>query len=180
MRLRAPEGRVYNRARLNWLLKQLPEVENDDINVRCHSPRPRQSLNSLAALRADPAQIDTGKGRMKVFAFEVILATDLGRRFDQRRNFIDELERAVPAFYMEVGQHLKAWHAPPPRVISGREDASKVTPAAIAEDAEERPMNGQQVAFHCRTTPIDCDDCIGRPPAFEIPFRCKGFLTHMR
>lgn len=141
MRLRAPDDRVNNKARLNWLLRQLPEVENADLHIRCHWPKTSAPTQfKLAALRADPGQMEVGKGKMKVIGFDVILASDLGRRFDQRRNFIDELEKAVPEFYLEVGQHLKAWQAPPPKISEGREEASMVTPSAISETAEAESM----------------------------------------
>jgi len=141
MRVRAPEDRVYNRARLSWLLRQLPDVENDDLYIRCHWPKTSAPTQyKLRDLRVDPAQIEVGKGKMKVAAFDVILASDLGRRFDQRRNFIDALQRAVPEFYLEVGQHLTAWQPQPPKITEGREEASDVSPAAISESAEAASM----------------------------------------
>ena len=137
MRVRAPEDRVYNSAKLNWLLRQLPEAPNDDLHIRCHWPKTSAPTQfKLSDLRVQPRKMEDGKGKMTVIAFEVIMASDLGRRFDQRRNFVDELERVVPEFYIEVGQHLKAWQAPPPKVVQARDEASKVTPAAISENAE--------------------------------------------
>ena len=141
MRLRAPEDRVYNKARLNWLLRQLPEVENDDLHVRCHWPKTSAPTQfKLGDLRADPNQIEVGKGKMKVVTFDIVLASDVGRRFDQRRNFIDELHRVVPEFYLEVGQHIAAWQPQPPKISEGREEASDVSPAAISESAEAASM----------------------------------------
>lgn len=137
MRVRAPQDRVSSKARLNWLLRQIPDKAEGDLHVRCIWPTTSPPTTfRLADLRADPTKIDEGKGKLKVSAFEVVLVADLGRRFDQRKTFIEELERAVPAFYETVGQHLRAWQAPAPRLPEERAQPADVSPAAISEETE--------------------------------------------
>jgi hypothetical protein len=142
MKLRAPDDRVSSRARLNWLLRQVPESAQGNLHVRCQWPKTSVPTQfRLQDLREDPAKIEEGKGKLQVASFELILVADLGRRFDQRRNFIEELERAVPEFYEVVGQHLRAWQPPAPRIIEERAQPQDVSPAAISETSEASSMD---------------------------------------
>jgi hypothetical protein len=74
---------------------------------------------------------------LQALSFEVLLVKDLGARFGQRRNFIAELEAAVPDFYEQVGQHLKAWQPQAPRLREEKAEPSTVTTQAIQEEAEQ-------------------------------------------
>lgn len=141
MKLRAPDDRVSSRARLNWLLRQIPDKADANLHVRCRWPATSPATQfRLEELRADPARIEENKGRLKAIGFEIILVTDLNRQFAQRRKFIEELERAVPAFYETVGQHLRAWQPPAPKLAEDRAQPEDVTPAAISEMTEARSM----------------------------------------
>ena len=137
MNLKAPADRLSSKARLNWLLRQIPEDADENLHIRCYWPgRAPATQFPIAVLREDPAEIEDGKGKMQVTSFEVVWLADLGRRFEQRRNFIDDLERAVPAFYEKVGQRLKPWQAPPPKLKEERAEPEDVTPSAISHGAE--------------------------------------------
>ena len=141
MKLKAPTNRVSSRARLSWLLKQIPEGTDQHIHVRCLWPTTSPTtLFRLGELRGDPDRIQDGKGKLAVSGFEILWVADLGRKFEQRRTFIEELQRAVPAFYETVGQHLRVWQPPPPKIPEERSQASDVSPAAISEDSEASPM----------------------------------------
>lgn len=141
MKLRAPDDKVSSRARLNWLLRQIPESAQGNLHIRCQWPKTSVPTQfKLQELREDPTKIDEGKGKLQVTGFEVILVADLGRRFEQRRSFIEELERAVPEFYEVVGQHLRAWQPPAPKITEERSQPQDVTPAAISETAEASSM----------------------------------------
>jgi hypothetical protein len=48
--------------------------------------------------------------------FEVRLISDLGRRMEGPKSFIQALEKHVPDFYTEVGQYLRPWVPSAPRV----------------------------------------------------------------
>jgi hypothetical protein len=56
------------------------------------------------------------------------LVKDLGARFAQRRNFIRDLEAAVPEFYEQVGQYLKAWQPPAPRLREKKAEEGEAVP----------------------------------------------------
>jgi hypothetical protein len=119
------------------------------VTVPIFSQWPKTSPSTqfrLAELREDPSKIEEGKGSLKVVAFEVLLVADLGRRFDQRKTFIDELEKAVPVFYENVGQHLRAWQAPAPKLSGARAQPEDVTPSAISESTEATAREWAQPA----------------------------------
>lgn len=147
MRLKAPEDRVSSRARLTWLLRQIPESTTGNVHVRCRWPATSPATQfRLQELRDDPGKIEEGKGKLKVIGFEVLLVADLGRRFEQRKTFIDELEKAVPAFYETVGQHLRAWQAPAPKITNERAQPEDVSPSAISETTEAESMQWAQTS----------------------------------
>lgn len=141
MKLKAPTDRVSSKARLNWLLRQIPVAAHGNIHVRCYWPyAPHPTHFRLQELREDPGKIEEGKGKLKVAGFEVLLVADLGRRFEQRKTFLDELEKAVPAFYETVGQHLRVWQAQAPKIAEERAQPADVSPAAISENTEATSM----------------------------------------
>ncbi|MGF1549081.1 MAG: hypothetical protein ACFBQW_00880 [Sphingomonadaceae bacterium] len=140
MKLKAPRDRKSSRARLNWLLRQIPQETEAEkhIHIRCQWPATSpDSQFTLSDLRDDPDRIQDDKGKMQVTGFEVIWLTDLGHRFEQRRTLINELEEAVPAFYEHVGQHLKAWQPRAPKMKEERSQPEQVSPQAISLTAED-------------------------------------------
>lgn len=70
-------------------------------------------------------------------------ARDLGARFGQRRNFMSDLEVATPAFYEQIGQHLKGWQPNAPRMSEKRAMASAVEPSALAEETAQQIEDAQ-------------------------------------
>lgn len=138
-KIKAPADKQSTKARLNWVLRQLQKTPATDIHVRLHWPgRGAHTQHTLAALRDDVSIADQGREKLQVSAIEICLVRDLGGRFAQSKNFIKDLEAAVPDFYEGVMQYLKSWQPPAPRMREGRTEASDVTPAAIAADVDER------------------------------------------
>lgn len=136
MRVAAPADRKSTKARLNWLVRQLQKSKPDDIHIRFIWPgRGQSTQHPLAILRASP-EIAEAADKV-VSSFEVVFARDLGARFVQRKNFITELEQALPDFYEQVGQHLKAWQPTAPRIKEDRTEPSDVNTEAIRANAEE-------------------------------------------
>ncbi|MBW0144232.1 hypothetical protein [Sphingomicrobium clamense] len=137
MGLTAPGDKKGNQARLRWLLRQLPSDVDDDVHIRCRWPATSpDTQESAPTWRNDVALIDVGKGKMKCHSFEVVKIVDLGARFGTQKPFIDLLESEVPEFYEEIGQNLRTWTPPAPRITEGRDRAENVSPSAISEDAE--------------------------------------------
>lgn len=60
----------------------------------------------------------------------------LGGRFGQRKNFIADLEQLAPVFYETVGQHLRAYQPPAPRIREDRADPDSVTREGMHQAAE--------------------------------------------
>ncbi|MBV7255545.1 hypothetical protein KCG44_01965 [Pacificimonas sp. WHA3] len=135
MSLTAPGDKKSNRARMNWLLRQMPSDDIASLYVRAQWPGSSPpTQQSLVALFNEPDLIAEGKEKMTLTGFEILHICDLGGRFAQRRTFIDELEMAVPAFYEHVGQHLKAWAKPAPKLEQSRAEPDSVSPSALSED----------------------------------------------
>ena len=134
MTLTAPQDKKSTQARVNWLLRQIPEASSGvdvpfDIWVRAKAPG-RSADGSpvrLAILRKEPLLIYP-KDQQETPApayFEIWMESTNHRAFTGRSKFIEELEQIVPSFYEHVGQHLKAWVAPPPKMRANAEESSE-------------------------------------------------------
>ncbi len=159
MRLRAPDDRKSSKARVNWLLRQLPEVTGDDYFLRLHWPgRGACTQETLACLREEPDRAQRERSSQAPHSLEVCLIRQIGGRFGQRKNFIVDLEATVPDFYEAVGQNLKAWQAPAPKVREGRSEPEDVSPDALAELSD--PPSGDESS----TPAIEQPANVIRPP----------------
>lgn len=140
MKVNAPADRKSTKARLNWLLRQLQKSKPENIYIRLFWPgRGPFTQHPIALLRETP---EAAEENSKITtSFEVVFACDLGARFSQRRNFIIELERAIPEFYEQVGQHLKSWQPQAPKVKLEKNEPEDVNTAALRDEAEIEVMN---------------------------------------
>lgn len=135
MMVKAPADRKSTKARVNWLLRMLPD-DDDRLLVRAHWPgRGAPTSKAVARLRADPAAIQNDNPGAVPHSFEILLVEGLGKRFAGRRTFIEDLERIVPGFYDLVGVNLKSWRAPPPKPVKPR-DAPELGAPEEADPAE--------------------------------------------
>ncbi|MEQ8249556.1 MAG: hypothetical protein RID42_17920 [Alphaproteobacteria bacterium] len=117
MRLEAPADKKRAVSRVKWLVRQLGEVTDPDaVHIAAHWPgRSPATQATLRAVREDEFKIlrdDASVPR----AFEVLLVRDLAGKFAGQRTFIEGVEEAVPSFYEQVGQHLRAWVPRPPQL----------------------------------------------------------------
>lgn len=137
MALRAPTDRKSSKARLNWLLRQLQKTPADDLHIRVHwQGRGPHTQHLLSALQQDVDIAVRDQGEKQAHTFEVCGVWQLGARFGQRKNFVADLEKLVPEFYQNVGQHLKAYQPPAPRVRDDHPSTDDVE--AIEQYAEEQ------------------------------------------
>lgn len=137
MKIRAPEDRKGAKARISWLLRQIAKAEPKDTHVRLFWPgRGGFTQHTLLELRDDPDKAVADRNGVVPHSFEISLVKDLAGRFAQRRNFIVDLETVVPAFYEQIGQHIKSWQPSAPKMTEERTSPESVTPEAMAEDAE--------------------------------------------
>lgn len=117
MKVVAPKDRKTTKARLNWLLRQLKTMNSEGFFIRATRPgKAPTTYEKVSVLKDFPEAIETDNGTTTVTWFEVVYESDLAGKFVGRKIFIDELEKAVTHFYTEVGQHIKAWVAPPPKI----------------------------------------------------------------
>lgn len=131
MTLDAPSDKKSTKARVNWLTRQIPVVEGDghghDAHIWIQARRPGRSAESakvLAELRDDPIAIDDGStANSPPTSFVIWMQADDARAFGGKRKFVEQLETLVPSFYEQVGQHLKAWVPPAPKVKREAEEA---------------------------------------------------------
>lgn len=137
MTLKAPEDRKSSKARLNWLLRQLPKDSLEGLTIRCNWPgRSENTQFSHSKLKESPEIIEEGKAGLQVSSFHVFLSKRLGPRFTQQANFINDLEEVVPQFYREIGQDLVAWRRAAARIKPEKDDTEDVSVASISQEAE--------------------------------------------
>lgn len=123
----APGDRKSAKARTNWLLRQLSDVESEDVFIRARWPgRSPDTQESLIKLREDPELLSHPNKKIAPNWFDVLLVADLAGKFSGAKTFIERLERIVPAFYEDVAQNLRNWNPPPP----------KMRPPEIQQDQE--------------------------------------------
>lgn len=121
MMLKAPADRKSSKARINWVLRMLPE-DHEGLLLRAHWPgRAAPTMKEVKALRANPELLQTDNAELVPHAFEVLLVEGLGKRFSGRRTFVEDLEGIVPRFYDLVAANLKSWQAAPPKPVKSRE-----------------------------------------------------------
>lgn len=135
MRLTAPKDKKSTKARANWLARQLAKARSDDIYIKAIRPgRAEDTQAPLAEVLNDARVLESSGTNVAPVAFEVFHMLDLAGKFSGSKVFIERLEDAVPYFYEQVGQRLRAWVEPPPKI-------RQRDPVEVAErstyDAEE-------------------------------------------
>lgn len=134
MKLKAPQDRKSTKARVNWLLRMLKK-DDPRLLIRAYWPgRAPFTQKDIAAVREDPTALQTDNDKSTPHSFEVLLVEGLGKRFNGRRTFIEDLERLVPEFYDLVGQHLHAWQPKPPKPVARK---PKEPVEAIPDDSSD-------------------------------------------
>ena len=144
MKLDAPGDRASTKACVNWLLRQVQKTDATGIHVVAHWPRQSPVQATLSDVRQAPSFLEspTAKG-VPPRTFTVMLVRDAAARFAGNRTFVAELEEAVPRFYEQVGQRLKAW----------RPAAPKVRTTTIDTAPPEAPAAGHPETVPQRTEP---------------------------
>ncbi len=135
MRIQAPKDKKKATGRTNWLLRQLKNSTADGILINaCWPRRSAKTQVTLEGLKEDPKRIEQGMSGLAPTAFEVVMIRDLSGRFSGRKTFVETLEAMVPEFYRRVGQRLRAWVPPPPRL----------DPPALASQPPDLPEASDQ------------------------------------
>ena len=117
MKLDAPGDKKRTDAKLRWLTRQLKNIDGDDVIIRAFWHRGRKPTQAkLSEIRDNPKCLENERVATTLKKFEIILVRDLVGRFSRRRIFIEDLEKLVPEFYERIGQHLRPWVPPPPKI----------------------------------------------------------------
>lgn len=125
MKVDAPEDRKSAKARINWLTRQLADSDPNDIFVKAIWPGgSANTMESLSQIREDPKNLLKEGSRLVPSSFVVMSVTDLAGRFSARRKFVEEMSEIVPGFYENVGENLRNWVPPPPRIKDEKESST--------------------------------------------------------
>jgi hypothetical protein len=138
MRLRAPTDRKLATASINWLLRQLRKVDREDILIRAIWPgRLPDTTASLDVIRNDARSLIHDNINVLPQSFEVVRVIDLAGKFGGVKTFVESAKEEVPLFYKDVGEHLRAWVPPPPKLK--REVASEADKRStiVQKEAEQ-------------------------------------------
>ncbi len=116
MRLDAPQDKKRPLARVNWILRQLSKCKNAEMFLRVVWPgRSNDTFGRLSDVIADNTSILISNKSLSPKSFEVIFARDIGAKFAGPKTFIEHVEKVIPEFYENIGQHLRAWAPRPPK-----------------------------------------------------------------
>ena len=142
MKVAAPTDRKSTKARINWLSRQLAKSDSKDVYVKAFWPgRANATMVSLTDLRSQPELLEATNKTMTASSFEVLLVRDLGARFSGTRTFIEGLEHVVPTFYEQVGQHLRAWVPPAPKLKEETADDEIIAETTAVPSEQALPIN---------------------------------------
>jgi len=146
MKLEAPGDKKRAPATINWLLRQLKDLERDDLLIRAIWPRRTPDTTaSLAQAREDVNCLIHEGSKDLPQAFEVIRIIDLAGKFSGVKTFVEYAANEVPVFYKDVGEHLRSWVAPPPK-LKPKEQASKSQEDASVEVDASRADGNESAA----------------------------------
>lgn len=148
MSLDAPDTKRAS-SRINWLLKQLQKSEPVEVHVEAIMPGRTPSVRmTLAQLRGGDEVVDRAFAAGLPSSFRIMMVRDIAGRFSGNKTFVEELERLVPEFYENIGQHLQAFQPKPPQVRAENipVEEQETRPglkevAAAADEAAEEALN---------------------------------------
>lgn len=116
-KLPAPQDKVRQASRLNWLLKQLEASDGEAVRIQSHWPGKAPVIEtSLAEARNDPETHSHPSKDLLPHTFTIGMRMEDGRKFGGRGTFISELEALTIRFYDAALSELRAWQAPAPKL----------------------------------------------------------------
>lgn len=153
MKLDPPQDKKRPTAAINWLTKQLDREKAKDVFIKCEWPgRISETMLPLAAALEDPSDLVPDGVVALPKSVEVMRVLDLAGRFKGARTLVEDVEKAFPAFYRDIGQDLKPWTPSPPkyRKTDSTDDIAQlgldredVAPIANGLTNEDRSVDAQ-------------------------------------
>lgn len=92
----------------------------------------------------------------------MLLIRDLAGKFSGSRTFIELLEQAVPYFYEQVGEKLRAYVAPPPKLQRPQGDGEE---GAHSEGEARSSATDPLISGAMNPTAVAQPVLVSRPPA---------------
>jgi len=125
----------------------LSKSQAPGIQIRASWPgRAAPTQASLEALRENPEILEAENKTLAPHSFEVLLVADLAGKFAGRRTFIEQLEEVVPLFYKDVGEHLRAYVPPPPKLKEAKSTAKEDESSPDAESAKHSVTRAEELS----------------------------------
>lgn len=178
MRIAAPSDKKSTKARVNWLLRQLPKEDTEGIQITAEwSGRAMDTSALVSALREDP-NIIVGDNASRVPNWlKVSLVRDMAGKFSGAKTFVETTEAVISDFYQQVGERLKAWVPAPPKLQkkaaseSDREVGSTSSPVVSEVVVNTVPDNPPEQA-----SSLSQSESLGTPP---VTSRSQGEPEHV-
>lgn len=144
MSIMAPKDKQRASARVNWLLRQLVKSTAPGVQIRASWPgRTPATQASIEALRSNPEILEAENKSLAPVSFDVMLVVDIAGKFAGRKTFIEQMENVVPLFYKDIGEHLRAYVPPPPKIT--KDSASSAEHEDVEREAA-KPVIEQSAA----------------------------------
>ena len=61
--------------------------------------------------------VELTKGK-EIQAFHLVVARSFGKKFEQPKNFITQIERMILEYYQGIVQYAKSWNRPTPKIVN--------------------------------------------------------------
>lgn len=169
MRLDVPQDKKRAPATITWLLRQLKDVSRDDLLIRAAWPRRMPDTTSdLARLREDNSLLIPDGSKELPQSFEVIRVIDLAGKFSGVKTFVEYACAEVPTYYKDVGEHLRAWVPPPPKLKRKSEEPQVEGNASeSSQEKMEAAETGLSVATEQPKGPVLSRDVDSTPDYYE-------------
>ena len=163
MKLNAPSNKKRVTAPINWLLRQLKNVERGDLLLRAVWPRRVSDTSAtISGVRDDPATLVHDGVKEVPQSLEVIRVIDLAGKFSGVRTFVEYASSEVPVFYKDVGEYLRAWVPPPPKIkrtsaLESIQDSQAITSSARTDEIDKASVADRAIARKNLPMRIDQD-----------------------
>lgn len=128
MKLEAPKDKSRATAPINWLTRQLKEVETELTYIRVHWPgRILMTSATLQEAIDDPIVLLPPGEKVLPSYMEVARVIDLAGKFKGARTFVEISWNELESFYRDVGQHLSKWIPKAPKIKDPEKEGENIS-----------------------------------------------------
>jgi hypothetical protein len=112
-------------ARISWVERQIDNFNKKDeiafqkvekeiwieADIKYAKANIKVKLSDLESL------VELTKGK-EIQAFHLVLARSFGKKFEQPKNFITQIEKMILEYYKGIVQYAKSWNRPTPKIVN--------------------------------------------------------------